>query len=175
MFWRGRLMQNLMHICCSTPSVILNATATQYTCSLNGIYHPHWLVQWSHHCSHMGIPFHSPWLPDYIDVMQTILVILTMVGLFLDRPRIHHKKIFFHQVLHRYEPSVLEIGQYDTRNNLSWIWIMKNWRSCKRYYNSIWLFLYLAHPPASSKGLLTQDYESFSIHSVMFLNSVTIL
>ena len=43
---------------------------------------PHWLVQWSRHCSHMGIPVHSPWLPGYIDVMQTIVVILTMAGLF---------------------------------------------------------------------------------------------
>ena len=42
------LMQNWMQICCSTCSVILNATATQYTCSLNSIYHLHWLVQWSH-------------------------------------------------------------------------------------------------------------------------------
>ena len=35
-----KLNANLMQICCSTCSVILNATATQYTCSLNGIYHP---------------------------------------------------------------------------------------------------------------------------------------
>ena len=28
-------------------SVILNAMATQYTCSLNGIYRLYWLVQWS--------------------------------------------------------------------------------------------------------------------------------
>ena len=41
------LTQNLMQIHCSTHSVILNANVTQYTCSLNGIYHPHWLVQWS--------------------------------------------------------------------------------------------------------------------------------
>ena len=33
-------MQNLMQIRCSTHSVILNATTTQYTCSLNSIYHP---------------------------------------------------------------------------------------------------------------------------------------
>ena len=38
------LMQNLMQICCS-PLVILNATATQYIHSLNGICCPHWLVQ----------------------------------------------------------------------------------------------------------------------------------
>ena len=45
-----------------------------------------WLVQWSHHCSGMCIPVHSPWLPGYIDVEQTVLFILTMAGLFLDRP-----------------------------------------------------------------------------------------
>ena len=82
------LTQNLMQIHCSTCSVILNAMATQYTCSLNGVYHPHWLVQWSHHCSHMHIPVHSPWLPGDINVTQTILVIFIMAELFLDRPRI---------------------------------------------------------------------------------------
>ena len=80
------LMQNLMQILCSTYSVILNVTAPQYTCSLNGIYRPHWLVQWSHHDSHMRTQVHSPWLPGYINVVQTVLVILTMAGLFLDRP-----------------------------------------------------------------------------------------
>ena len=58
------LMQNVMQICCSNL-LILNAMATQYTCSLNSIYLPHWLVQWSH-CSHKHIPVHSPWLPGYI-------------------------------------------------------------------------------------------------------------
>ena len=38
-----------------------------HTCSLNSIYHPHWPVQWSHHCSCMCILVHSPWLPGYID------------------------------------------------------------------------------------------------------------
>ena len=80
------LTQNLMQICCSAHSVILNVTATQYTCSLNGVYHIHWLVQWSHHCSHTHISVHSPWLPGYLDVAQTVLIILTMVGLFPDRP-----------------------------------------------------------------------------------------
>ena len=79
-------MQNSRQICCSTCSVILNVTVTQYMCSLNGIYCPHWLVQWSHHCSHMCIPVHSPWRPGYMDVMHTILVILTMAGLFPDKP-----------------------------------------------------------------------------------------
>ena len=82
------LMQNLMQICCSARSVILNVMATQYTCSLNGIYCPHWLAQWSCQCSHMCIPVHSPWLPGYMDVTQTILIILIMAGLFPDRPRI---------------------------------------------------------------------------------------
>ena len=80
------LMLNLMQISCSTCSVILNVVATQYTCSLNSVHCPHWLVQWSHHCSHMHIPVHSPWLPGYIDVTQTVLIISTMAGLFLDRP-----------------------------------------------------------------------------------------
>ena len=79
-------MQNSRQICCSTCSVILNVTVTQYMCSLNGIYCPHWLVQWSHHCSHMCILVHSPWRPGYMDVMHTILVILTMAGLFPDKP-----------------------------------------------------------------------------------------
>ena len=77
------LMQNLMQICCSTCSVILNAMATQYACSLNGVCYSHWPVQWSRHCSCMCIPVHSPWLPGYINVVQTILVILTMAGLYL--------------------------------------------------------------------------------------------
>ena len=68
------LMQNLMQIRRSTHSVILNVTATQYTRSLNGVYRPHWLVQWSCHWSCMYIPVHSPWLPGYIDVPQTILI-----------------------------------------------------------------------------------------------------
>ena len=46
-FHRGmfKLNTNLMHMHCSTHSVILNVTATQYTCSLKGVYHPHGLVQ----------------------------------------------------------------------------------------------------------------------------------
>ena len=56
-----------------------------HTCSLNSMYRPHWLVQWSH-CSCMRIPVLSPWLPGYINVLQTILIILTATGLFPDRP-----------------------------------------------------------------------------------------
>ena len=68
------LMQSLLQTCCSTHSVILNVIATQYTCSLNSIYCPHWLVQWSCHCSCMCVPVLSPWLPGYADVAQTILI-----------------------------------------------------------------------------------------------------
>ena len=76
------LTQNLMQIHCSTRSVILNEMTPQYTCSLSGVYLPHLLVLWSRHCSHMHIPVHSPWLPGYINVARTVLVILTMAGLF---------------------------------------------------------------------------------------------
>ena len=34
----------------------------------------------------MHIPIHSPWLPGYIDVAKTILIILTVTWLFLDGP-----------------------------------------------------------------------------------------
>ena len=60
------------------------AMTTQYTCSLNDVYHPHWIVRWSHHCSHVCIPVHSPWLPGCIDVVQTVLTILTTSWLFPD-------------------------------------------------------------------------------------------
>ena len=76
------LMQNFVQICCSIRSVILNVMATQYTCSLNGIYHPHWLVQWCCHCAHMCIPVHSPLLPGHINVVQSAFIILTKAGLF---------------------------------------------------------------------------------------------
>ena len=36
----------------------------------------------------MHIPVHSPWLPGYMNVVQTVLIILTMAQLFLDRPHI---------------------------------------------------------------------------------------
>ena len=78
--------QNLMQMHCSTQSFWMSQP--QYTCSLNSIYCPHWLVQWSHQCSHMCIPVHSPWLPGYRGFAQTILVILTMAGLFPDRPHV---------------------------------------------------------------------------------------
>ena len=79
-------------------SVISNVMATQYTCSLNSVYRPHWLVQWSHHCSHICIPVHSPWLPGYINVVPTILIILTVVRLFPDRLYIYLKWVSCEQL-----------------------------------------------------------------------------
>ena len=79
------LMQSMMQMHWSTCSVILNAMATQYTCSLNGVYHPHWLVQWSHHYSHM----HSSPLSLAARLHRchaNVPIILTVAGLFLDRP-----------------------------------------------------------------------------------------
>ena len=51
----------------------------------------HWLVQWSCHCSCMRILVRSPCLPGYNDVAKTVLVTLTMTGLFPDRPRVYIK------------------------------------------------------------------------------------
>ena len=70
-------------------SVISNVTVTQCTCSPKGIYRPPWLAQWSGHCLPMGIPAHSPWPPLYIDVAQTVPIILTTAGLSPGGPRIH--------------------------------------------------------------------------------------
>ena len=84
---RSSLTQNLMQI--HSLLYLLSHFEcnghTVYT-SLNCGYCLHWLIQWSHHCSHMLIPVHFPWLPGYTDVRQTILIILTMLGLFPDRP-----------------------------------------------------------------------------------------
>ena len=82
------LMQNLMQITCSaTQSLWMWQPYSIHAHSMVSTT-PHWLVQWGHHCSGMCIPVHSPWLPADIYVMQTILIILTMTALFLDRPHI---------------------------------------------------------------------------------------
>ena len=108
------LMQNLIQIHCSTHSVILNETATQYTCSLNGIYHPHWLV--SCHCSCMSIPGHSPWLPGYINATYTVLILI-MAGLFPDRP--HLSCIYIHSYTHIYERAFINACRHtDTEINI---------------------------------------------------------
>ena len=44
----------------------------------------------------MCIPVYSPWLPGYINVTETVLIILTTVGLFLDRPHIAVPFLFFY-------------------------------------------------------------------------------
>ena len=70
-------------------SVILNVMATQYTCSLSGVYCPQ-----PTSTVKLSLFLHvrsSPvlWLPAYIDVMHAVLIILTMAGLSLDRPHIY--------------------------------------------------------------------------------------
>ena len=85
-FWTGMFKLNTKFDADSLLYLlILNVMATQYTCSLSGVYCPFWLVQWSHHCSPMHIPVHFPWLPGYISAAQTILILLTMARLFPDR------------------------------------------------------------------------------------------
>ena len=54
------LMRNLMQVHCSMHSVILNVMTTQYTWSLKGVYHPHWLGRWSHHYSRIQHMYSSP-------------------------------------------------------------------------------------------------------------------
>ena len=78
------LMQNLMRVRYSTHPVILNVTATQYICSLIGVYGPRPLLTstvksplFTHACS---CPFSL--VPGYIDAAQSILVLLTMAGRF---------------------------------------------------------------------------------------------
>ena len=85
------LMQNLMQIYCSGHSVILNVTATQCTCSLSGIYHPQ--VKLSLFTHGHSSPFSLAARLHY--VAQTILIILTMVGLFLDRPHKAWNSFYF--------------------------------------------------------------------------------
>ena len=46
--------------------------------------------QWICHCSHMCITVYSPWLAGYMDVKQTILIILTTAGLYPDRHCLIH-------------------------------------------------------------------------------------
>ena len=62
------LAQNLKQIYCCTQSITLKAMATQYTCSLNNAYCPHWCVRWSRHCPPTCIPVHSPWLLGYTNI-----------------------------------------------------------------------------------------------------------
>ena len=65
--------------------------------------------QWSHHCSCMGIPVHTPWLPCYISVMQTDLVLLTVAGVTPDSPRMFsfYYKQFLKFMYHFIFPSAI--------------------------------------------------------------------
>ena len=68
--------------------VILNTTDMQYTCSLNSATPPMTSTVKSSLFTHA----HSTPLslvPGNIDVAQTVLVILTMAGIFLDRPHVY--------------------------------------------------------------------------------------
>ena len=98
-------MQNLMQICCSTCSFILECNGhtvhvlTQQVASTTPTdYYSEVVIV--HTCA-----VHSPWLPGYIDVAQTVLIILTMAGLFLDRP--HRLKAFHSSFVTKYVLSAL--------------------------------------------------------------------
>ena len=47
----------------------------------------------------MLIPVQSPWLPGYINVAQTILIVLTMAALFLDRLYIYDYIYIYDEIL----------------------------------------------------------------------------
>ena len=145
------LTQNFTQISCSTGSVILNVTATLYTCSLNGVYCLHWLVQWSHHCSHMNIPVHSPWLPCHINVLKTILVILTMAGLCQDRPCVITWNLHIHFLLKSFiiyifgylkEIAVFIVVQIFLLANwlIFFLIYSLNWSSWTLVYMCVWLY-----------------------------------
>ena len=119
--------QNLMQICCSTSSVILNVTTTQYTRSLNGVYCPHWLVQWSRHCSCMCIPVHSPWLSGYMDIVQTVVIILTMAGLF-PRQTLYNKHSILEMTL-----NIPHVASDKLCNKLYYP-ISAHWNTTQHYY-----------------------------------------
>ena len=75
------LLCSLSHLQCNSYTVHM---LTQWRLS------PSWLVQWSCHHSCMCILVHSSWLPGYISMVQTVLIILAIAGLFPDRPHILH-------------------------------------------------------------------------------------
>ena len=58
---------------------------------------------------------HPPWLPVYINVIQTILVTLTMAGLFPDRPHmliLMHKELLTEKIIQNVK--VLLLGKLST-------------------------------------------------------------
>ena len=79
----------------------------------------------------MRIPVHSPWLPRSIDDVQTVLITLTMAGLFLDRPCILKKESStFYDILnvmfeknHRDDLRIFESKQSKTETPKIILWI----------------------------------------------------
>ena len=77
------LMQNLMQIHCSTGSVIVNATARQHTSSLKGHLQSSPISTGTVESLFTHAHFSTLSLAvRYINIMQMVLITLTMVGLF---------------------------------------------------------------------------------------------
>jgi hypothetical protein len=74
--WAGTLMQIRWSACW----VIVNATVTHYTSSVNGVSLPT-------DCSRMHSKVTSDWQPSYIRATWPVLEIFKMAGFFPDRPR----------------------------------------------------------------------------------------
>ena len=88
-FCRGKFKLNAKFYAESLLCSLSNFECDGHTVhsSCNGIYHPHWLAQWSHHFSHICIPVCSLWMP-VTSMLQTILITWTMVEHFPQRPHI---------------------------------------------------------------------------------------
>ena len=79
------LTQNLMQSRRSTRSAVVSATPHGTRAHSVAPTAPR-LVQGRCQCSHTHVPVPSPWPPGYAEVAQTILIVLTMAGLFPDEP-----------------------------------------------------------------------------------------
>ena len=78
----------------SARSVIVNATVTQYTSSVNGVSLPTRLAPRESDYSRMGSKVSSGWLPSYIKATRPVLEIFKMDGYFLDSHRIVSWRVF---------------------------------------------------------------------------------
>ena len=71
----------------------------------------------------MLIPVHSPWPPGYIDVTQTVLIILTMAGLFPDRPHVLSIYLCVHSFKHLFStfcvPGTVYSGSNEMRKKMA--------------------------------------------------------
>ena len=154
---------NLMQICC---------LLSHFECDGHTVYMltqrhllPCWLVPGSHHCSCMHIPVHSPWLPGYIDVAQTILIILTIAVLFPDRPCIYQNKTFTlpgprkgHRAFLR---GILHVLPWYTPHP----WTRHdNYKRTKVWYRG-WLGTVIMHGVVVSKAVSSQEASGFSINA----------